>query len=990
MRSKPRWALLGAALGLGTAALLAILAVLAWRHEPAASKPGPYIPLAVDKSLGINADLIRLDAQQRENALAAMEAGGFGWLRQRFPWDAIEPQPGVYDWALSDQIVEDVKRHNLQLIAVLDGSPAWARADVDAENPLAPPVEARNYGHFVAAFATRYADRIDHYEIWDEPNIAPHWGAREIDPAAYARLLREGAIQVRAADPEAVVLLAALAPTVEAGGANLSDLSFLDALYRWGAAEWFDVVAAQPYTFDGTLQAKADFDKLNWQRVGLLREVMAAHDDAGTAVWAVSFGTSEVTESAVLEAVDRARADWPWLGPMLWAAWSPGGSHSQYALTNANGEPGSVYEALATRAATVGLIAWPGAYPADHPSGEYEGDWRVTSSGADIGGSGDRLTIHFQGTHLDLTVRRGDYRAFLFVTVDGEPANALPRDTEGRAYVVLYDPAGETNSVTLARDLPAGEHLAEIITDRGWGQWAIAGWTVAQEAPRPQPWLPALLGLVALAVFASTVYSLAWRGPQFALRLRRAGLWSSASRLLNRYRALDERLVLGLTAAAAILTYAMVGTLPTLAALGVLAILLLLRPEMGLPLIALALPFYQLGRPLLGKVFSMVEILTLLTAVGWLVGRLVDWKIGKLGEGRRNPQFTNSQSTSSQFTKLDWGVLALVVVGALSLLWAEHAREAAREFRTVVLEAALFYGLLRVLVRGRREVWRVVDAWLLGGALIALIGIGQWLLGANLITAEGVGRVRGFYGSPNNLALYLGRVLPLAVAMAAWGRGERRRWPYALAALLMAGALLLTYSRGAWLLGVPAALLFLAAMRGRRALVATVGALAVLAAVVLLVVGTGRLTSLLDTTEGTTSFRLQLWQSSLAMIGDHPLLGVGLDNFLYAYRSHYVLPTAWEEFNLSHPHNFVLDFWLRLGLPGLLVLGWLLGGFFRRGWRAYRRLPEGADRLLVLGLMAGMVNFVAHGLVDNAFFLVDLGFVFMLMLAVVQNNGFVE
>ncbi len=46
-----------------------------------------------------------------------------------------------------------------------------------------------------------------------------------------------------------------------------------------------------------------------------------------------------------------------------------------------------------------------------------------------------------QGTRLDLTVRRGDYRAFLFVSVDGEPANALPRDAEGRAYVVLYDPS---------------------------------------------------------------------------------------------------------------------------------------------------------------------------------------------------------------------------------------------------------------------------------------------------------------------------------------------------------------------------------------------------------------------------------------------------------------------------------------------------------------------------------------------------------------------
>ena len=341
-------------------------------------------------------------------------------------------------------------------------------------------------------------------------------------------------------------------------------------------------------------------------------------------------------------------------------------------------------------------------------------------------------------------------------------------------------------------------------------------------------------------------------------------------------------------------------------------------------------------------------------------------------------------------------MLALVFVAAISLIWAEHSREAAREFRTVVLEAAIFYGLLRSMLPGFLKAeqeagagggWRVVDAWVLGGALIALVGLIQWIFGENLITAEGVGRVRGFYGSPNNLALYLGRVFPLVVAISAWGQSVRRRWLYLLASLLMAGALLLTYSRGAWIVGVPASLLFLAALRSRRTLATVVGVLAVAAVIILLVVGTGRLTSLLDAGSGTTFFRVQLWRSSLGMIQDHPLLGVGLDNFLYAYRSSYVQPTAWAEFDLSHPHNFVFDFWLRLGLPGLLTIIWLLLAFYREAWVSYRGLQEGNVRLLVVGLMAGMVNFVAHGLVDNAFFLVDLAFVFMLMLALVQTVG---
>jgi len=122
------------------------------------------------------------------------------------------------------------------------------------------------------------------------------------------------------------------------------------------------------------------------------------------------------------------------------------------------------------------------------------------------------------------------------------------------------------------------------------------------------------------------------------------------------------------------------------------------------------------------------------------------------------------------------------------------------------------------------------------------------------------------------------------------------------------------------------------------------------------------------------------------MVRDDPVLGVGLDNFLYHYRTQYVQPAAWEEFNLSHPHNVALDFWLRLGFPGLLWLGWVLVLFFRRAWHAYSRphAMPGTDQLLLLGVMAGMVNFLVHGLVDASFFLVDLSFVFMLMVALVQ------
>jgi O-antigen ligase len=968
--------------GLGVSLLLAIGAVVSWNLVRARGSQGPELQvsagwLASDKSLGMNADVATYEARAREDALAAMEAAGYRWLRSRAVWGTIEPEPGRFDWTVWDEVVAGASRHNLNLLAVLDGSPSWARSGEDEANALAPPREARDFGAFAFAFAERYGDEVDHYQIWDEPNIAPHWGAREIDPAGYGRLLREGAIQVRAADPCAIVVAAALAPTVETGGRNMSEVQFLDGLYDARASEWFDVVAAQPYDHGLPLRSATDQSRLNWGRIGLLREVMEAHGDVERAIWAVSFGVEGETVGEVGpgesgdpigQAVVQAREDWPWLGPMFWAAWSAQDVHGRFAVTR-EGEPLRPAFDVLGELARARPGAWPGVYSADHESGRYEGDWRVTADGADIGQSGDRLTIPFQGTRFDLTVRRGDYRGFLIVSVDGRPANGLPRDLDGRSYVVLYDPLQEAETVTVAHGLSDGSHVAEIVAERGWGQWPIVGWSAVREEETPLIWLPVALAFGSMVALGTTVF-LSWR---------RRTLLGSWRWLLRRSEGVDDRMWIALLVGAAVLLYVVVGGLPSLMALALLGALVVLRPELALPVIALGLPFYQLGKPLLGKVFSMTEILIVLAALGWLV----HW-LSRGAFHRVRPK-----EGVKELSLLDWGVAALVLVAGASVLWAEHMRPAARELRTVVLEAALFYALLRILVRDVREAWRVVDAFIIGGVLIALVGAFQWVSGENLIAAEGVSRARGFYGSPNNLALYLGRVLPLAVVAAVWGVRGRWRWVYAVTSVVMLVGVLLTYSRGAWLLGIPVALLFLAAMRGRRAVAVTVVVVVVVLALVALTAGGDRMALLLDAGEGTSFLRLQLWKSSIAMVRDHPILGVGLDNFLYHYRTRYVLPTAWEEFNLSHPHNIVLDFWLRLGLTGLVVIGWLLFGFFRRGSQAVAKGKNGSEPAMVMavGLMSSVVYTLAHGLVDNAFFLVDLGFAFMLAMALIQVGG---
>jgi hypothetical protein len=119
------------------------------------------------------------------------------------------------------------------------------------------------------------------------------------------------------------------------------------------------------------------------------------------------------------------------------------------------------------------------------------------------------------------------------------------------------------------------------------------------------------------------------------------------------------------------------------------------------------------------------------------------------------------------------------------------------------LEAGLFYLLLRVTAgKGKSFSYRlIVDALVAGAVVVSLIGLWQYFVSGDVITAEGVRRVRALYGSPNNLALFLERGLPLLLALALWGKNPRRRVLYALAIPPVFATLFLTFSKGALFIG---------------------------------------------------------------------------------------------------------------------------------------------------------------------------------------------
>jgi O-antigen ligase len=264
------------------------------------------------------------------------------------------------------------------------------------------------------------------------------------------------------------------------------------------------------------------------------------------------------------------------------------------------------------------------------------------------------------------------------------------------------------------------------------------------------------------------------------------------------------------------------------------------------------------------------------------------------------------------------------------------------------------------------------------GIVLSFWAIGQTVTGSGVVDATNVARATASYPHPNNLGLFLDRsilvLVPLIVAR------PRMRWLWIVAGIQVIG-IGLTFSRGSLLAIVAGCALALAVTGYRKQILGLAGAAAFVGGL-LFIFARDRL---LDPGgSGNEPTRFALWRSSWHMIRDHPLFGVGPDQFLYAYWRRYVEPEGWPERYTSHPHNMILDVWLRLGVVGLASFATLGVGVVTQAvyiWRQRR------DDWLVRGSVVALFGGVVHGMVDNSFFLADLATMTWLFVALITVSA---
>lgn len=286
----------------------------------------------------------------RDRDLDLMKEAGFNWIKQAFSWESIEGAGrGQYDWSIADKVVTHANERGLKILARLSLDP-----DLQGFWAGDPPANSDAFAEYAGALAARYNCQpgaigcIQAYQIWNEPNLAREWGGKRPNPAEYVEFLGKAYRAIKAANPNAIVISAGMAPTGDNNDIAMPDDVFYDQMYQamGGSSDgYFDALGvhgagyAAPPELDPAEAASnpkyGGYRFFAFRHVEDIRAIMEKYGDTAKKIVLLEFGWTYdpvndaykwhgadagidmfVQADYLVRAYKYAAANWPWVGLM--------------------------------------------------------------------------------------------------------------------------------------------------------------------------------------------------------------------------------------------------------------------------------------------------------------------------------------------------------------------------------------------------------------------------------------------------------------------------------------------------------------------------------------------------------------------------------------------------------------------------------------------------------------------------------------------------
>jgi hypothetical protein len=201
----------------------------------------------------------RVRADEVDTYVGLLREAGVQWAREEFFWHQLQPQPGgpfrwngdgsgMYDY---DRSVAAQAAAGIKMLGLIDYAPAW-------NHGRNPPLDEwiQDWGNYVYQVVARYGrgnGPIKYWEVWNEPNLTRSGHALGLyEIKDYARILNVARAAIKAADPNATIVLGGLASvwSYPPSPTTYDYFDYLAALGELGAWNDFDIMAVHPYRLD--------------------------------------------------------------------------------------------------------------------------------------------------------------------------------------------------------------------------------------------------------------------------------------------------------------------------------------------------------------------------------------------------------------------------------------------------------------------------------------------------------------------------------------------------------------------------------------------------------------------------------------------------------------------------------------------------------------------------------------------------------------------
>lgn len=230
-------------------------------------------------------------------------------------------------------------------------------------------------------------------------------------------------------------------------------------------------------------------------------------------------------------------------------------------------------------------------------------------------------------------------------------------------------------------------------------------------------------------------------------------------------------------------------------------------------------------------------------------------------------------------------VLLFLLAGFLSIPLAINPPVAWAEFNGTFIRCIVIFIVIVNVLRTRARLNGLLFLAIVSAVWLSAAAINDFHLG--LATVDGYrtsGTGTGIFGNTNDMALHVVTIIPISIALLFGSKSVLGKLLFGVCSLLMLTAIVLSYSRGAFL-GLIVVLIFIALKLGPRHRLGVVLGVALLGTAVLLFTPDnygGRLLSIfmpsLDTGGSADARRGELFRSLYVSLR-HPLLGIGMANY---------------------------------------------------------------------------------------------------------------